>query len=527
MANTPTDWRDRLLKDLDDSLPETDLYERYYAGQHNLRFATEKFREAFGGLFREFSDNWCEVVVDACVERLEIQGFRFAATQPSPLEDTQTPPASSGMPTAMPSMPTGPGVQAMPATGAPDASTTGAEEAGDATAGTQSGDREAWRIWQANNLDCGSEIAHTQALVARRSYLIVGPQPDGSTDTPLITVEHPSQVIVRRSAVNRLERLAALKRWWDEETGRLMATVYLPDAIWRYQSAGTYKKADEALVATIRWQPRGDSIGEQMDNPLGVVPVVPLINRESLLGDGDSELSQVVPMQDLLNKYVTDMTVASEFQAFRQRVLMGVEVLRYPEDHPNPSLRGQPLPQQDLIASASRLWFLEDANAKVQELDAGDLKNYVDAITMVRNHIAARTRTPPHYLLGEIVNASGDALKAAEAGLVSKVRRRMRFFGESWEETMRLAFKLQGDDTRANDLSAETIWRNPETTTEAQLMDALGKLAALGVPQQVLWERAGFSPTEIDRMVKMLAAQPAPAPQPLAALIRAAATEGL
>ena len=40
-------------------------YERYYKGEHDLSFATEKFESAFGSIFREFAMNLCAERVDA------------------------------------------------------------------------------------------------------------------------------------------------------------------------------------------------------------------------------------------------------------------------------------------------------------------------------------------------------------------------------------------------------------------------------------------------------------------------------
>ena len=54
---------------------------------------------------------------------------------------------------------------------------------------------------------------------------------------------------------------------------------------------------------------------------------------------------------------------------------------------------------------------------------------------MLIQHVAAQTRTPPHYLLGAMGSfPSGESLKATETGLVAKVRRKMLSFGEGWEE---------------------------------------------------------------------------------------------
>jgi hypothetical protein len=104
------------------------------------------------------------------------------------------------------------------------------------------------------------------------------------------------------------------------------------------------------------------------------------------------------------------MIVASEYAAFPQRVATGVEVPKDPET-------GQPLPTAELKAALSRLWVFANKDAKVQDLQAADLGNYVKALEPLVQHLAAQTRTPPHYLLGQVVNASGDALKAAETGL--------------------------------------------------------------------------------------------------------------
>ena len=71
--------------------------------------------------------------------------------------------------------------------------------------------------------------------------------------------------------------------------------------------------------------------GGERPNPLGDVPVVPLANKPGLLRGGESDLKPAMPIQNAINKLCTDMLVASEYGAFRQRVLTGVEVPRDPE----------------------------------------------------------------------------------------------------------------------------------------------------------------------------------------------------
>jgi hypothetical protein len=46
---------------------------------------------------------------------------------------------------------------------------------------------------------------------------------------------------------------------------------------------------------------------------------------------------------------------------------------------------------------------------------------------------------------------------------------------------------------------ARIVWKSPEWRTEGELVDALVKMSTLGVPREVLWERWGATPQEIER----------------------------
>ncbi len=73
---------------------------------------------------------------------------------------------------------------------------------------------------------------------------------------------------------------------------------------------------------------------------------------------------------------------------------------------------------------------------------------------------------------------------------------------------MRLALQWAGDGARSVRPDIETIWHDPEVRTEAEHMDALTKLQAIGVPQEALWERVPASPQEIERWRGMNGSQP-------------------
>src|SRR5205085_2371720 len=136
-------------------------------------------------------------------------------------------------------------------------------------------------------------------------------------------------------------------------------------------------------------------------NPLGEVPVIPLENNPDLLRGGVSDLMPAISLNDAANKFFADMLVASEFAAFPQRVMMGVELPEGDEEKQ----------AAELMASLSRVWMLEHEDAKIGSFPAAELSNYVQAIDTAVQHLAAQTHTPPHYLLAKLVNLSGDALK--------------------------------------------------------------------------------------------------------------------
>jgi len=429
---TPVDWLSILLARLDAQARRVAVPEAYYNGVHPLQFATTKFREAFGQLFGAFADNWCGIVVDAPVERLQVIGFRLA--------------------------------------------------------GAESADNDAWGIWQRNSMDVESVIAHTEAGKAGTAYILVDPN-DGE---PRITVEHASQVVVASDPGDRRSRLAALKRWQGDD-GHLYATVYLPDYVVKFESVEPVQ-----MIGGGQTEYRIRTDDASGPNPLGIVPVVPLQNTPTLLYGGESDLKPAIPIQNAINKLCSDLMVASEFGAFRQRVLTGVEIPRDPET-------GRPLGRSEITAAMSRLWTFESPDAKVTDLGQTDLSNFTKAVDMFRQDLAAQTRTPPHYLLGQVVNASGDALKVAEAGLVSKCRRKILYFSDPWEEAMSLALAATGRTVAPADV--QSLWADPERTSLAELVDASVKKRTLGIPLEVIWLELGYTPAEIEDM-KNLAGLP-------------------
>lgn len=448
--NSPEWWLRRLHARLVARRLHVATARDYYDGIHRLAFASQKFQETFGGLFGAFADNWCGTVVDASTERLKVQGFRVGAS--------------------------------------PEA------------------DEDAWRIWQQNNADSEVALAFTEAHVAGECCATAWYGEDGAAE---ITFEPADAAVVEHNPKNRSKRLAGA-RFWLDEFGYEHAELFLPDAVHLFRSKATRGAQAFVDTARVQWVPDQslssavvDGPSASIPNPLGVVPMVPLENAPRLWRDGSrdctvgSEIASIIPLQDAVNKLIADLLVASEAGAMPLWYATGYTPRIDPATN-------EALPPPWTKPGAK--WaVLEDPAAKLGALAATDLANFVKAIEMLVQHVASISRTPPHYLNSAADRLSGESIKAAETGLVAKVRRKQLILDDSLEELMRIAGKIEGVDSLASATRCETIWGDPESRTESEHIDALNKKKDLGVPLPQLWEEAPYSPEQIARFPAMQA----------------------
>jgi hypothetical protein len=350
-------------------------------------------------------------------------------------------------------------------------------------------------------------------LISGMSYAVVWP---GEDDLAEVMVESAISTIVEHHPKMKTRRTAALRCWQDEDRYEHVE-LFLPESVYMFRSRS--RRTSSAVSSRGGWMVDPDAVNVdgqgRMPNELGVVPVVAFHNRPRLYVShrarwgAHSELAAIMPLQDAVNKLVADMLVASEFAGYPQRWATGYE----PQVDRD---TGQELPPP-FKPGAGKTWVTDDPGSKFGQFEAADLANFVTAIDMVIQHIASISRTPPHYLNASADRLSGESIKAAETGLVAKTKRRMRYFGEAWEEVMRMAGKIEGNDL-ADATSMEVVWSDPESRTEAEQTDSALKKQALHVPDEQLWEDLGYSPTQRLRFRSMRAQQnllrPAPAPVP-------------
>jgi hypothetical protein len=327
-----------------------------------------------------------------------------------------------------------------------------------------------WSAWTGNDLDQLAPVAHREALALGRSYVLCWAGPDGS---PRITVESARQVAAVHDPATR-SVVAAVKRW--ETTSTTEAVAYFPDRI-------VWHRATQLGATT------GFRVVETIDNPLGVVPVVPLVNADRLLDDGVSEMADLIPLVDGLNKTLADMLVGSEFYARPRRWATGIELVDGDDGEENP------FPEGD------RMMIAEPPEAKFGSLPAADLAAYESAVNVLLAQVMAVSALPAHYVGITTENpASADAIRSAEASLTARAAARQATFGRSWERVAQLATAVaNGVDPDGVDCSV--IWADPSTRSVAQEADAVVKLHAAGIlPATYALARLGYTAAEVEEI---------------------------
>lgn len=468
-------WADRLHKQLIDRQAHLERMHAYYRGDHPLPWLPNQLKELAARILRMSRTNYMGLVVDSTVERMECLGFRISEPEQEP--------------------------QADPTKKLRDDEGDAVKQPGDDT-DHDSTDQETFRQWQANHLDAISSEAFKEAAISGTVYWLVGPNPDDEK-TPRVTMEHPAQMIVEYAPGDVRQRDAALKVWHDDRKNLLMATLYTPAKIYKWQGKKNAKPD--------KWEPR-EGVDFAADNPYGVVPVVEMrFNAQTIFEDGKltycgvSEIADVIDVQDRINKTLADRLVTQDFGAFPQKWATG-----WAEDDDEADLAAQQEAQGLTPGSAhpaskvnfgrDRLVVATDKEVRFGEWASAPMDPYSNAKNEDVKDIAARTRTPSQYLLGEMVNISGEALQSAESGLVSKVKERSRGMGEALEELVRLMLKASGDKRDLTKLIIQTVWRDPEFRTIGQMADAVIKkhLAGLTSWAQTM-EDAGYTPDQIRR----------------------------
>ena len=253
-------------------------------------------------------------------------------------------------------------------------------------------------------------------------------------------------------------------------------TIYFPDRIEKYIST----------AAVPQWQPlrvEGEAFPlpwlDKNGDPLGI-PVISFRNRAQGTPYGMSEIQDVIPLQDALNKTLIDLIAVADTNAFPLLVALGFEI---PDDFtisPGALIQIPPSP---------------DGNTDFKTVPGTNLDNFINVLQHLVMEIARISSTPlSRFQISGQVAAEG-TLKQQEAGLIAKVENKQVIFGNAWEDAMRMAIKMQntfGTVKFDEDAPLTTLWKPAAPRSDREQIETLLLKAQLGVPVEILLAEAGY-----------------------------------
>lgn len=431
---TPDWWLLRLGRRMRDRRTELDRWWDYYRGHHPLPSLPRNAAAAFADFQRKSRTNFCRPVADAPVHRLQVLGVTDSAGK---------------------------------------------------------ADDDALRWWQANRLDSRQKLLYRTVMAQAQAYVIVGPhptrtEPDGEMPSPLITAEHPRQVIVEHDPATG-ERAAALKAWWDDTDRVGRATVYLPDGLQRYVTP-------ERRGSLLPWGPESwEPDGEFEEHDLGAVPVVPFECRPDLMEYPQPEFAGVLDIQDRINLGVLNRMTAARYSAFRQGYVTGHKFRKRTD-----SATGLEVVEQPFVPSPSALWASEGENVKFGQLDATDLSGFLKEHESDVRDMLVLSHTPAYYFASDLVNISADTVNALDVNHLAKVGEHQAALGEAWEDVLSLCAAQTGVDRDYS--QSEVRWADPRRLNPSVIADAATKKSSIGYPLAILAEDMGESPQRVRRI---------------------------
>ncbi len=412
-------------------------YRDYYEGEHDTQLTKRQRKYLQIKLGIEFNANYCPLVVDTLAERLVVTGF------------------------------------------------------------TTEKDEEAellWGWWQANRMDALQGIVHTASVQDGDTYLITSW--DNEKSLPKFTYEpayNGSEGVKIIYSKNRRGTPAyAFKRWTgDSKLDRL--NLYYPNRIEKYIKGGDNqewskfigKDLDDKLTWPLPWvDGQGQALG---------LPVTLFKNKDRGRNYGSSELVNVIPLQNALNKAIIDLVAAADTTGFRIYWMLG--------DDPSDL---EVIPGSWVYSEKPPQSTADEGGVDIGCFPGEDLSKLIDFKDAFAVEIARVSRTPMHYFQISGNRPAEGTLKQEEAGLISRALNRQVTFGNAWEDVLQLAKRLHttfGGDPKV-DLNAliSTVWKDPLTRSDKTHLETLTLKKGLGVPEERLWSEMGYSADVIAEM---------------------------
>lgn len=326
-------------------------------------------------------------------------------------------------------------------------------------------------VWFGSELALESDEAHEAAMVTGEAYLIAWPD---ETERPSAYFNDPRLChVFYQPEYPRIKRYAA--KWWVAEDETLRMTLYYADRLEYY--ASKQKASNVSSTSSL-------VLAETAENPFNTIPVFHFRTGQRCTR---SELTNVLPIQNGINKLLTDMMVTAEYLAFPQRyIISNADVQGKVRNAPNEILD---LPAGDGIGQQTQ----------AGQFPAADLENYLKAIDNMATALSSITRTPKHYFFSVGSNLSGEALIAMEAPLNKKAQDRIDRFTPVWQQIGAFMLTLAGMETQP--IEVAPVFDKPETIQPRTRAETREINVRAGMPLVTILREEGWSDSRIQQML--------------------------
>jgi hypothetical protein len=430
----------------------------YYDGIQDLRPTPrqkawlDQHGQAFG-----LSFNHCSTVVDALVERLKVQTFKYSGNNDA-LE------------------------------------------------------KRLWQYWQQNRMDAIQSEIHRAAVRDGEAFLMIEwnqkenrpewifhpryaeiYQKGGSLDAYGVWMEYPFDDYLQPA-------IRAIKQWQDveERNGTTFQvtrrTIYYPEKIERWIRRSTnwepYKVKDEEWP--LPWL-------DKDSKPLGI-PVIHF--KQPQLA---SELQDIVIVQDALNKVWLDILAASDSEAFRTILTRGFFLTSDGKEPNADASNVLPMSPGGVYGTAKA------ANmTAVDVIDPSDLGGLLDLEVRLVFKIASISSTPLSRFQSSKQVASDETLKEQDAPLLAKIAERHTLFGNAWEDVCIQSLKQENTFGEAGSLPKElesnsqhltTVWASPEVRIGLSELQIAQAKRDLGIPLEQVLKDLGYTTQQITEIM--------------------------
>jgi hypothetical protein len=424
----PAEDLDWAITDLKDRAPALATRRAYYEGDHARVLPEGKtLSPLMKALLDDLSDNLCDDVVDEPVSRLHVT--TWTATSP-------------GL----------------------------ADAAND--------------LWERNRGTARARDVHRNTYRAGDGFVIL--QRDAAQQVRWYA-QNPAQMAVRYSLDDPDTIEVAAKAWRVGKRWRI--NLYYADGrIERYATRGS--SADGGMPQARQFSPvhLDDGFGDPVEYTEDRRMPVHHLPNDEVGRYGRSVLTDVIPLQNLLNKSVADLVVAMEKHALPDRYATGIQV-EYDANG-----------QEVNPFTSGRTWRTGNDKATFGQFQQADLTQFLKVQETYRLRIAHKGYLPLHSVRieGDASAPSGVSLLVAEGRQVKRVKATQQEGGLFWREVQAHALSLATNAAVApEDLECE--WAPAETRDEAALVETLTiKVESLGLPKRQALLECGYDAEDVD-----------------------------